>query len=198
MINNHPFEPFLPHNTKRLIIGTIPPQRFCILGTPLFEDDVNFFYGSKDNYFWDLIGEIFNKKFLKQNTEQAINQRKEFLKNEGIGITDIVETCERINNSASDKKLIITKYKDLKKILLNYNIDTLIYTSEYVKKCINGEYVTYHKIDKSDKKKQSVKLFGKEYSVWILYSPSPQALRGLGKNGIEIREKQYLKVFLNK
>jgi len=30
MYSKHPFEPFIPANATKLIIGTIPPYRFCL------------------------------------------------------------------------------------------------------------------------------------------------------------------------
>jgi hypothetical protein len=29
-VDTHPFEPFIKNDTKYLIVGTIPPHRFCI------------------------------------------------------------------------------------------------------------------------------------------------------------------------
>ena len=56
-IEEHPFPPFVPTNATKLIIGSIPPQRFCNQkenGISLYPDDVNFYYGSRDNSFWFL------------------------------------------------------------------------------------------------------------------------------------------------
>ena len=53
----HPYEPFLNKNTKFLIIGTLPPPRFC--GKDLKLKDVDFCYGSKDNLLWQIINKIF-------------------------------------------------------------------------------------------------------------------------------------------
>ena len=196
MRDYHPFEPFIPKYSTKLIIGSIPPHRFCIPGSNLHCDDVIFYYGSRDNYFWDLIGEIYNIDFLKSNTKKAVIQRKKFLKNKKIGITDVIKSCLRENKSASDNKLKKIKPKNLSTLLSSNNcIDTLIYSSEFVKKCMNECLTTRHSIDKNDKKKQRTTINGKEYNVHILYSPSPQALRKMGKNGKIKRKKQYKKVF---
>lgn len=91
------------------------------------------------------------------------------------------------------------EYKDIKSLLQKYPaIDTLIYTSEFVKKLMNKHFGTSHSIvDPSNRKKQSVKIGGKEYQVKILYSPSPLALINLGNGGAEKRKEQYLE-FLTK
>ena len=49
VISTHPYEPYIPDNATKLIIGSIPPQRFCIKHSIIDNDDVKFYYGSKDN-----------------------------------------------------------------------------------------------------------------------------------------------------
>lgn len=191
-IDVHPYEPFIPRGARKLIIGTIPPSRFCKIPLKLFPDDVNFYYGSRDNSFWCLMQEIFNKDLVYGNTISAIDQRKDLLKDLNIGITDIVDRCIRFDESASDEKLQILKQKDIESLLKdNPSIETLIYTSEFVKKQINFIFKTYHSLDKENRKKQTVQIAGRTYQVRILYSPSPQALRNMGEKGSEKRKKQY-------
>lgn len=196
MKSKHPFEAFVPVNSTKLIIGTIPPQRFCTGQQKLFEDDVNFYYGSRDNYFWGIMGKIFDAKFDYQNTEKAVEQRKDLLRNLRIGITDIVDECIHIGGSAADKKLEITKCRDIKYLLQqNPSIYTIIYTSEFVKTLVNKQLGVYHSIDPNNKKRQTFKYENKIYQVRILYSPSPMALRRLGKGGVFKRIEQYRQVF---
>lgn len=194
-ISNHPFAPFIPFGATKLIIGTIPPERFCIKPQKLLKEDVNFYYGSQDNDFWELLGKVFSVSFDFQNTEIAIKQRTDILTKQGLGITDLIDTCQRNNGRAADKDLINITYKNLSSLLSKHNeINTLIYTSEFVKTLINkifSDSKVYHNIDKTDKKKQSVILSDKLYQVRILYSPAPIALWGMGENGAEIRLQQY-------
>lgn len=99
-MNTHPYEPFIPEKATKLIIGSIPPQRFCNYAdkaeNALLEDDVDFYYGSRDNSFWQLLGEVFGVEFERANTQTAIEQRKSFLTKNGFGITDLVDICSRI------------------------------------------------------------------------------------------------------
>jgi G:T/U-mismatch repair DNA glycosylase len=195
----HPFEPHIPKDATKIIIGTIPPSRFCKIPQQLFEDDVNFYYGSKDNSFWFLVEKVFFREIKDTENSATIKIRKGILNDLKIGITDIIETCTHENDSASDKDLKDIKHKDLGRLLAeNNNIQTLIYTSNFVKKQINNAFKVRHKTNKSDKTKQIVKINGKEYNVQILYSPSRQALINLGENGKEKREKQYEKILLEK
>lgn len=160
---------------------------------------MNFYYGSEDNHFWCLIGEIFKINFNRENTPDAVKQRKSFLKKHDMGITDIIDSCKRKNNSASDNKLKDIEYKNIKSLLSkNKNIKTLIYTSERVKICMNDIYESRHSIDKKDRKSQTLNINGKNYKVHILYSPSRQALKNMGKNGQKRRRDQYKNIFCEK
>lgn len=198
MKSKHPFEPFISARATKLIIGTIPPPRFCKEPFELYEDDVNFYYGSRDNSFWYLLEEIFYEKLEYKNISESIEQRKKLLENLEIGITDIIADCNHANDSAKDKHLTEIIHKDLKNLLVdNPGIQTLIYTSEFVKKQVNNYFKTYHSIDSNNTKKQTVKIDGKIFQVRILYSPSPLALINLGENGAEKRKEQY-REFLTK
>lgn len=194
-IEEHPFPPFVPTNATKLIIGSIPPQRFCNQkenGISLYPDDVNFYYGSRDNSFWFLIGQVFNISFEMTNTENAITQRKQFLTDNFIGITDVVDKCSRLNDSAEDKNLQKIEYKKLGQLLMdNPQIDTLIYTSDFVKQQVNKIFNIYHSSSGNTKKEFKVKILDKPYCVKVLYSPSPNGLRNMGKDGKQRRQKQY-------
>lgn len=193
MFSKHPYEPFIPQNATKLIIGTMPPYRFCIKPQNLFDNDVNFYYGSKDNCFWKLLSEITGTKLTFKNSQEAINQRKTLLKNLNIGITDIVEKCIHKNEKSDDASLEEIINKPIRELLLqNPNIDTLIYTSAFVIKQINqiGDK-SYHSW-KISRRVGTVIINNKKYNVIVLYSPSPMALRNVDANA---RLNQYKKVF---
>ena len=190
--STHPYDPYIPENATKLIIGTIPPYRFCTQN--LEPEDVNFYYGSKDNYFWTLLSEVTNTKIDFENSEFAVNQRKDLLCKLNMGITDIIESCIRQDKKSSDNSLKEISLKPIKELLSQYpKIDTLIYTSEFVKKKINciGDRSDHKWIDKA-RRKYSTVINGKEYNVIILYSPSPNALRRVKT---ETRLAQYKYVF---
>lgn len=195
--SKHPFEEFIPKNATKLIIGTIPPARFCFDKNgkqgELELCDVNFYYGSRDNDFWPLNSKATGWEFTCDRN--AVKSREDFLQSNSLGIMDMIEECERKKSSALDKDLTVKKRKDLGRILLeNPSINTLIYTSEFVKNQVNIELSTYHHSLPNEVKKKKM-CFGKPYDVTILYSPSPTALRGLGVGGDQIRLDQYKSVF---
>ena len=54
----HPYEPFIQNNTKKIIVGTLPPPRFC---TKEYKpNDVDFCYGSQDGLLWKSLDVIFD------------------------------------------------------------------------------------------------------------------------------------------
>jgi len=192
MISKHPYTPFIPPGATRLLIGSIPPARFCIEDAQLHSSDVDFYYGSKDNAFWNLLEEVFEEKLDRSTTQEAITQRKALLVKHGIGITDMIAACTRTNQSASDEDLKDLELKDLNQLLIDHpSIHTLIYTSEFVKKQVNKQLKGKHLIDRTNRKKQTILINGKEYQVRILYSPSPSGLRNLGVDGRLKRLNQY-------
>lgn len=193
MYSKHPFEPYIPQDATKLIIGTMPPYRFCTEPQTLFDDDVNFYYGSRDNYFWDLIAEVTGVQLEHSNSEEAIDQRKALLTKLNIGITDVIEQCIHKKGKSDDASLTEITHKPIKEILLlNPKIDTLIYTSAFVIKQINQLADKSYHDWKTPQKVGVVTMNGKKYNVIVLYSPSPTALRSINA---ETRLTQYKNVF---
>lgn len=105
----HPFPEFIPSNAKALVVGSFPPVKLTIKNVisisgsnkKLYEEyflskrnqksekDIDFYYGSSNNMFWDLIGAAFSCEI--NSKEEMIN----FLTTKKIGITDLVEKCHR-------------------------------------------------------------------------------------------------------
>jgi G:T/U-mismatch repair DNA glycosylase len=202
MTEIHPFKPYIPEKTKKLIIGTIPPERFS--KNELFKDDVNFYYGSRDNSFWELLKVIFDVDFLKINNIEEIEKRKKFLATNKIGICDILLETSRKNGSSLDKALNVFKYLDIVEILNNNpSIDTLVYTSaeggvkSFMTKYLKEKYAkeVCHKTVNKKERTYQLKINDKVYNIVILYSPSPTALRSLGENGAIKRLNQWKEVF---
>ena len=123
--HEHPYPPFIPKNATKLIVGTIPPPRFST-GT-LFDDDVDFCYGSKYGLLWPILNQIYDLNLIFKNTQEAIEQRKLFLNKYHIGICDMVNHCQREKMDASDLGMqqinlrnilsYIKRHKSISKIL---------------------------------------------------------------------------------
>jgi len=125
--HKHPYQPFIKENTKKLIVGTLPPPRFSI--GDLLERDVDFCYGSYYNSLWLYIDKIHNLNLRYDNSVEAIKQRKQFLIERRIGVCDIVESCEREKIDASDLGMQNIKLRNLIGYLKQYpTVDTLMFT----------------------------------------------------------------------
>lgn len=123
----HPYPPFIPENATKLIVGTLPPPRFT--QRELKEDDVDFCYGSRDGQLWIILNRIFDLDLKFENTQEAVQQRKDFLKDRGIGICDVVESSRREKIDASDLGMQKVELRDMIAILRDHpKINTLLFT----------------------------------------------------------------------
>lgn len=126
-LHKHPYPPFIQQDTRKLIVGTLPPPRFST--GELLEKDVDFCYGSYYNSLWLFIDKIHNLNLRFDNSEEAIIQRKQFLIQHKIGVCDIVESAEREKIDASDLGMKNIKLRDVISYLKQYpNIDTILFT----------------------------------------------------------------------
>lgn len=125
--HTHPYKVYIPENATKLIVGTLPPPRFT--KRQLKEGDVDFCYGSRDGLLWIVLDNIFDLDLKFENTEEAVQQRKEFLKERSIGICDMVESSKRAKIDASDLGMQDVELRDMIGILReNTKIDTLLFT----------------------------------------------------------------------
>jgi G:T/U-mismatch repair DNA glycosylase len=158
----HPYQPFIPPNAKKLIVGNFPIGKFS---NPLRFDErksqeMDFYYGGGTNKLWRLLGKSFD---VELNNIQVI---KKFLKEHGFALADILISCRRVNGSALDTALYDKMYNyELKEIIEAKGIEELLFTSKHV----------------SSEFKKHIGRFP-DLKHTILISPSPTAIRGLVKN----------------
>ena len=97
----HPLQPFLPKNSKILMLGSFPP--------PKARWSMEFFYPNWINDMWRLMGHIFyndrhhfelkgEKRFCKERIEAFCNEK-------GIALYDTACEVVRLKDNASDKFL---------------------------------------------------------------------------------------------
>ena len=126
-LHKHPYAPFIQNDTKKLIVGTLPPPRFTT--GQLLEKDVNFCYGSCYNSLWLFIDKIHNLNLRYDNSQEAIDERRQFLITHKIGVCDIVDSAEREKIDASDIGMQNIKLRDVVGYLKQYpNIETILFT----------------------------------------------------------------------
>lgn len=125
--HKHPYAPFIKNDTEKLIVGTLPPPRFST--GELIKQDVDFCYGSYYNSLWLYIDKIHDLGLHFENTNEAIEERKNFLIKHKIGVCDIVDSCKRDKIDASDLGMQYSQLRNLISYLQKYpNIHTLIFT----------------------------------------------------------------------
>lgn len=214
----HPYEPFINNDTAKIIMGTLPPPRFC--KNELKPQDVDFPYGSSDNLLWKVIDKIYESGFLYNNSKEAIEQRKEFLKKNKIGICDIVDHCYRDKIDASDLGMKDVVLRDIIRYLKKYpNIDTIIFTGGYCKnspeyflrQILRQNNIKYENISNKVPKIHQFIFESRIIKTISLTSPSNAANRSIGANKLykekrlhdkdystfDFRVEQYRKVFKN-
>jgi G:T/U-mismatch repair DNA glycosylase len=121
---------------KILIIGTTPPWRFALkqdfktkngkLEGKDEDKEIDFYYGSKDNSFWNLVG-----------VQKDFNSIKDHCKKNGWLFMDIVEECcaglRKKGPSAADESLLHKNYNlNIFNILSdqNHKIKKIFFTSK--------------------------------------------------------------------
>lgn len=102
----HTFEPVYDENSKILILGTMPSVR---------SREQNFYYGHKQNRFWQVIADITGSE-----VPQSIPEKKSMLLNNHIAIWDVVKECEIAGSS--DASIRNVKVNDVAGLLKKSNI----------------------------------------------------------------------------
>lgn len=186
-LHKHPYQPFIKNNTEKLIVGTLPPPRFST--GELIKNDVDFCYGSYYNSLWLYIDNIHGLNLDFENTNKAIEQRKNFLIQHKIGVCDIVDSCERDKIDASDLGMKNIQLRNLIGYLKKYQkVHTLLFTGgnskngpEYFfKKHIKDYNLKLELINNNIPRIHIVKLNDRVIKTVSLTSPSGSANRAIG------------------
>ena len=111
-VERHPFQPFLPSNSRLLMLGSFPPQSK--------RWDMEFYYPNRQNDFWRIMGLIFfnDKKHFIDGEGHFIQQDiMDFLCTQGIALFDTATAVRRLQDNASDKYLEVVEPTDIDDIL---------------------------------------------------------------------------------
>ncbi len=112
------FKPIIENNSNILILGSFPSINS-------FKN--SFYYAHKQNQFWKILSNIYNKK-IETKQEKIILLREKY-----IALWDIVESCQRKNSS--DANLTDIEINDIEALLKNYkNIKAIFFTSKTAEK----------------------------------------------------------------
>lgn len=126
-VEQHPLQPFLPHNTKVLFLGSFPPQqkRWCM----------PFFYPNYINDHWRITGDVFfgDKDYFVDSAHRTfrLDAIKAFLLERGIGYYDTASAVRRLKSNASDKYLEIVTPTDIPQLTQGlHQLTTIVTTGE--------------------------------------------------------------------
>lgn len=86
----HPFEPICDKSSRILILGSFPSVK---------SREQSFYYGHPRNRFWYVLSGIYGEK-----TPLSVDERKAFLKEHGIALFDVIQSCEIVGSSDSSIK----------------------------------------------------------------------------------------------
>ena len=109
----HPLEPFLPANTRILMLGSFPPKRI--------RWSMDFFYPNLQNDMWRIVGYLAagdKSHFLMPGGRKFDKERIEaFCRERGIALYDTAVEVIRLKDNASDNFLQVVREVDLAALL---------------------------------------------------------------------------------
>lgn len=112
-IENHPLTPFLPANSKLLMLGSFPPQKK--------RWSMDFYYPNLNNDMWRIFGILFfnDKEYFLNETRKAFCRKRiiDFLNEKGIALFDTASSIRRLQDNASDKFLEVVEPTDVAALL---------------------------------------------------------------------------------
>ena len=88
-IENHPLKPFIPQNTRMLMLGSFPPKKI--------RWSMNFYYPNLQNDMWRIFGLVFfgdKDHFLDDTKLFDKNRITVFLEEKGIALSDTARSVE--------------------------------------------------------------------------------------------------------
>lgn len=112
-IERHPLQPFLPENSRLLMLGSFPPSQN--------RWTMNFFYPNSQNSMWRIYGLIFfndvNHFYNNKIKKFRQSQIEDFLRQKGIAVFDTAIAVRRLKGTASDQFLEIVEPTPLEELL---------------------------------------------------------------------------------
>ena len=119
MREKHPFGSFVPAGAKYLFLGTFVTKRD--------EATNNWFFSSRRNQFWEILGEVYGRKLADRKEKQDLFSELK------MAITDIILECERSKNTNADNNLInlVFNVKTINEVLDKNKIEKIFFSSRY-------------------------------------------------------------------
>ena len=105
----HPIPPVFDENSTVLILGSFPSVK---------SREQRFFYGHKQNRFWQVVANIYNER-----TPETVEEKKQFLLKNGIAVWDVIHSCEISGSADSSIKNAVPN--DIDKIIKESKIERI-------------------------------------------------------------------------
>lgn len=109
LIEYHPLQPFVPDNTRILLLGSFPPPRS--------RWSMDFFYPNYINDMWRVFGLLFHQDaqaFVDVDSHCfRLDKIQHLLHEKGIALYDAARAVRRLQGNASDKFLEIVEPTDI-------------------------------------------------------------------------------------
>jgi G:T/U-mismatch repair DNA glycosylase len=176
-MKTHPFPPQISKTTKKLLIGTLPP-----------EDVIFYFSNSSNTRLWDILTAIKEKRDYVGSGGNSLSDNKkiEILDNLQIGISDIIYAYERDEyHSTKDSHIDPKEYNDLLRLALDNNIQELLFVYQsalkwFIHSLAKTQPVRLNKIRESYTvgKQQSIEIEGKILRCTLLPPPLNRGTKG--------------------
>ncbi len=134
ILEEHPFEAFIPDNMKVLIIGSFPGRTQTV--QPI--DKEAWFYGAPRNQFWRILEIVYNQPLKTRKEKEMLFQKA------GIGITDIIQSCIRKEGTNDDNNLEVRNYNTeiISRLLSDFQ-PRVLFTSRFVEKLFRKFFKDY-------------------------------------------------------
>ncbi|RYD90462.1 MAG: hypothetical protein EOP50_15925 [Sphingobacteriales bacterium] len=201
---------YIPRNATAILLGTFPSVLIRETFGRIRPEDVDFFYGSKDNKFWRDLSLIYQQQLDQERTEQAIRQRMQLMDDLKLGLSDAIYACHTLG-SAMDTALhdIELNTQLVKDLDAHPSVNRLYFTSSSGK--VNAESLTLRML-RAEGRLSAMKIVqergprlrqfryrsstgaGRTIETVTLYSPSPLAeqMGGLTPEKRRAQYKQWL------
>lgn len=114
----HPIPPFYDGASNILILGSFPSVK---------SREQGFFYGHPQNRFWRVLAAVF-----QQETPTSIEEKKVFLRQNGIALWDVIASCEIVGSADSSIKNAVAN--DIRPILEGSSVKKIFVNGGTAKK----------------------------------------------------------------
>ena len=128
MRERHPFEIFVPPETRYLLLGSF---------TGIIKDSsYDWYYSNGRNHFWPIIEGVYGTKLPTKSQKQAL------LGQLGIAVGDIILSCERREANNLDINLVNIEFntRAILAMVQKHSLEKIYFSSRFVEKMFKKNF----------------------------------------------------------